>query len=81
LERSDYDLLSIDEVARTVGHSVRHVRRMVADGEFPEGFPAPKALRWQWSDIKEWVMRRKLLHQLEQKSDKTGHGGTSKKAT
>ena len=41
MQRTDYDLLSIDEVAKTIGYSVGHVRRMIRDGEFPEGFPAP----------------------------------------
>ncbi len=62
-ERSDYDLLSIDEVARIVGQSERHLRRMIRDGEFPKGFPAPKTLRWRWSVVRDWIIR------LEQKAD------------
>lgn len=85
MERSDYDLLPIDDVARTIGYTVRHVRRMVVAGEFPDGFPAPKQLRWRWATVRDWVLRHEAIARAaaEQvtKKDNRGHSGTSGKAT
>lgn len=78
MERSDYDLLSIDEVARTIGQSARNLRRMIRDGEFPEGFPAPRSLKWQWATVRDWVVRRKVMAEMQrQKADIPGQSGTS----
>ena len=77
VQRTDYDLLSIDEVARTLGQSVRNVRRMIRCGEFPEGFPAPKQVRWRWSVVRDWVLMHELAKKLRQKTDIPGQSGTS----
>lgn len=77
-ERSDYDLLSIDEVARTIGQSVRTLRRMVRDGEFPDGFPAPRSVKWQWATVRDWVIRARLAAEISaQKAAKPGQSGTN----
>jgi excisionase family DNA binding protein len=79
VERTDYDLLSIDEVARTIGQSVRTVRRMIQDGEFPQGFPAPKVLRWRWSTVRDWILMTEASFKVLPKRDNPGQTGTSKK--
>lgn len=83
MERTDYDLLSIDEVARTIGQSVRTVRRMVQEGEFPDGFPAPKALRWRWATVRDWIVRQEAVAQERAralpKRDNPGQSGTTRK--
>jgi len=50
---------------------------MVRDGEFPEGFPAPKQLRWRWGVVRDWVIKREIL--ALQKLDKPGQSGTTGK--
>lgn len=77
MERTDYDLLSIDEVARTVGQSVRTLRRMIAAGEFPDGFPAPKVKRWRWATVRDWVVR--MEDRAVTNKDNPGQSGTTKK--
>jgi excisionase family DNA binding protein len=83
VERSDYDLLTIDQVARTLGQSVRTVRRMIRDGEFPDGFPAPRALRWRWATVRDWIVRQEAAAQARNSTlpivDKRGQDGTTRK--
>ncbi len=68
MQRTDYDLLSIDEVARTIGQSAKNVRRMIRLGEFPEGFPAPRKIKWRWSVVRDWVLEQELRKKLRFKS-------------
>ena len=80
MQRSDYDLLPIDEVARTIGQSVRTVRRMIQEGEFPQGFPAPKQLRWRWSTVRDWVIRQEMqADKALPKRDNPGQTGPTEK--
>jgi predicted DNA-binding transcriptional regulator AlpA len=65
VDRSDDHLLSIQEVAKVLEQSVRSVQRMITDGEFPDGFPAPKAIRWRWGDVKDWIRAQKFMYELK----------------
>ena len=78
MQRTDYDLLSIDEVARTIGQSAKTVRRMVRDGTFPKGFPAPTQLRWRWSTVRDWVIRQEIkAAEGCPNRDNSAHSGTN----
>lgn len=82
MELTDDHLLSIDDVARAVGQGVKTLRRMIATGEFPDGFPAPRKYRWRWGVVRRWIHRQELLHELaKQKGDKPGHSGTNEADT
>ena len=45
-------LLSRQQVANRLGVSVRHVDRLVADGDLPPGRRVGKRLRWRLEDIR-----------------------------
>jgi predicted DNA-binding transcriptional regulator AlpA len=79
MEITDHHLIGVADVAKAIGHSQRTLRRMIQDGEFPEGFPAPKTLKWMWGDVKSWIVRQKMIHELRPKRDITGQSGTSEK--
>lgn len=77
-ERSDYDLLSIDEVARTIGQSVKNLRRMIRFAEFPDGFPAPRKVKWRWSVVRDWVLEQEIRKRIAVKSGTNpGDSGTN----
>lgn len=77
MELTDHHLINVADVAKAIGQSQRTLRRMIADGEFPQGFPAPRQLRWMWGDVRRWIERQKLLAELRPERDNTGHSGTN----
>jgi predicted DNA-binding transcriptional regulator AlpA len=79
VERTDHHLLAAQEVAQAIGQSQRTLRRMIEQGDFPAGFPAPRQLRWMWGDVRRWIERQKLLSELRPELDNAGQSGTNEK--
>jgi hypothetical protein len=64
MERTDDHLLTLKDVARVLARAPDTVREMIREGKFPEGFPAPDKDYWRWGDVREWVIRHKLMKEL-----------------
>lgn len=48
-------LLSVNDVARLVGVSVRTVRRMLSAGLLPAEIRLNRTIRWRFYDIANWI--------------------------
>lgn len=51
-------LVTIFELARTLGCSTRHIRRLVARGEFPPPIRIGTLIRWPIGAVEAWVDAR-----------------------
>jgi excisionase family DNA binding protein len=49
-------LIDADELARLLGVSVRHVRRMDAGGEIPRAVRLGRSVRWRRDEIIAWIV-------------------------
>ena len=59
------DVLSMQEVAETVGYSYRHFRRAWPRLRDEADFPAPFAgRRWLAEEVRSWLLRRSGAPQL-----------------
>jgi len=65
MERTDYDLLTLKDVAHALGRTAGMVRKMIAAGKFPEGFLAPDKRYWRWGDVRRWIDRQQILDELK----------------
>jgi excisionase family DNA binding protein len=52
---SDAPLLDVKEVARLLGCSTRHVRRLADHGQLPPPVKLGALVRWRRSDIDSWI--------------------------
>lgn len=48
-------LLTIEEVSRLVGLSVRQIQRLKSLGQFPKEVRIGGSVRWRRSDVEQWV--------------------------
>lgn len=48
-------LAGVDEVARVLGCSARHVWGMTAAGKMPKPIRLGRSVRWSLPDLREWV--------------------------
>ncbi len=48
-------LLTIEEVSRLIGLSVRQIQRLKSLGQFPKEVRIGGSVRWRRSDIVQWV--------------------------
>jgi excisionase family DNA binding protein len=52
-------LISVKQVAETLGRSERQIWRMVQDGELPCAVRMGHSSRWFWSDIEGYLQKLK----------------------
>jgi predicted DNA-binding transcriptional regulator AlpA len=49
------ELVGIDVVARQLGISTRHVRRLVDGGKCPPPVRLGRVCRWNWRAVERWI--------------------------
>lgn len=79
-DRSDYDLLTINEVARVFPVDEKTLRRWIEDGYFPAATVFGRQPRWRWAMVKRWMEATEFLQGMGLTRlippETEGHGGT-----
>lgn len=71
------DLLTLEEVAKLLGFGVATLRRLITDGEFPDGITlSPGTKVWDWRAVTYYRLRAEMRPRLAKQTGANGEQST-----